>query len=340
MDGDLSRVKGLLNFEKDTVRKELGKQIGEYTELFDQSSAEERKSSYASVVNKYYDLATDFYEIGWGTSFHFAPRHKFETVEGSIARHEFWLAKQLNIQSGEKVIDIGCGVGGPLRNIARFTGAHITGLNNNEYQVTRAKRIAADSRLGPLANYIKGDFMNIPIENGTYDAAYAIESTCHAPNRVGVYSEIFRTLKPGGVFGAYEWVMTDKFDPNNPEHVASKKGIERGNGLPDLEPISVILEALKEAGFEIVEHRDVALTSDIPWYYPLVGRLTPTGLVHTKLGRWLSLKSLQLAELAHIAPAGSTGTLDMLQKGSDALIDSAVKGIFTPMWWIHARKPE
>jgi len=340
MDGDLTRVRGLLNYENDTVRKDLGKQIGEYTNLFDKATAEERKSSYTSVVNKYYDLATDFYEIGWGTSFHFAPRHSMETVASSIARHEYWLAKQLNLQPAQKVLDVGCGVGGPLRNIATFTKAHITGLNNNEYQVTRAKRIAADSRLGPLASYIKGDFMKIPAENNTYDAAYAIESTCHAPDRVGVYSEIFRTLKPGGVFGAYEWVMTDKFDPNNPAHVASKKGIERGNGLPDLEPISVILAALEEAGFEIIDHRDVALTSDIPWYYPLVGRLTPTGLVHTKVGRWLSLKSLQLAEYVRVAPAGSTGTLDMLQKGSDALIDSAEKGIFTPMWWIHARKPE
>jgi len=340
MDGDLGRVRALLNLEKDTVRKDLGKQIGEYTNLYDQSSAEDRKSSYTSVVNKYYDLATDFYEIGWGASFHFAPRHKLETTDSSIARHEYWLASRLGLKPGMKVLDVGCGIGGPLRNIARFSQAHITGLNNNEYQVTRAKRIAADCRLGHIASYIKGDFMNIPAEDNMYDAVYAIESTCHAPNRVGVYSQIFRVLKPGAVFGAYEWVLTDKYNANIPEHVASKKGIERGNGLPDLEPISVILDALKEAGFEIIEHSDLALTSDIPWYYPLVGRLTPTGLAHTKFGRWCSLKALQLAEYCRIAPAGASGTLDMLQKGSDALIDSAERGIFTPMWWIHARKPE
>jgi len=38
------------------------------------------------------------------------------------------------------VLDVGCGVGGPLRNIARFTGAKIIGLNNNEFQVRRGKR--------------------------------------------------------------------------------------------------------------------------------------------------------------------------------------------------------
>lgn len=340
MDGDLGKVRHLISKQKDDKRVEMGKQIGEYTDLFDKSSADDRKGSYANVVNKYYDLATDFYEIGWGTSFHFAPRHKMETLDSSIARHEYWLAMRLGLKENMKVMDVGCGVGGPLRNIARFTKAQITGLNNNEYQVGRAKRIAADCRLGALANYVKGDFMNIPADEASYDAVYAIESTCHAPDRVGVYSQIFRVLKPGGVFGAYEWVTTNKYDPNNAEHVALKKGIERGNGLPDLEPISVILDALKQAGFEIVEHQDLAPKSELPWYLPLVGRLTPTGIAHTQFGRWLAIKSLQLAEYCKIAPAGATGTLDMLQKGGNALVAAGQEEIFTPMWWIMARKPE
>jgi sterol 24-C-methyltransferase len=42
--------------------------------------------------------------------------------------------------------------------------------------------------------------MEIPIADNTYDAVYAIEATCHAPDKVGIYSELFRVLKPGGVF--------------------------------------------------------------------------------------------------------------------------------------------
>jgi len=339
MDGDLGRIRGVLHLEKDTIRKDLGKQIGEYTDLFDQASAEERKSNYTTVVNKYYDLATDFYEFGWGSSFHFAPRHKWESLQSSIERHELWLANRLGLRPGMKVMDIGCGVGGPLRNIARFSKAQVLGLNNNEYQVSRARRIAADCKMGNLAAFIKGDFMNIPAEPETFDAAYAIEATCHAPSRVGVYSQIFKILKPGGQFGTYEWVMTNKYDPNNPQHVAGKKGIERGNGLPDLEHINVILDALREAGFEIVEHFDIAPQSDIPWYMPLVGRLTPTGIMHTRIGRWVSLKGLQVLEYIKIAPAGSSGTLEMLQKGANALCYSGTEETFTPMYWVLARKP-
>ena len=48
--------------------------------------------------------------------------------------------------------------------------------------------------------------------DNTFDAVYAIEATVHAPSLEGIYSEIFRVLKPGGVFGVYEWLMTDNYD--------------------------------------------------------------------------------------------------------------------------------
>jgi sterol 24-C-methyltransferase len=341
MDGDFSRVTGLLRVEKDTPRRtEMKNQIGEYTDLFDVSNADARKTQYTDVVNKYYDLATDFYEFGWGHSFHFAPRHKWESLDSSIERHELWLANRLGLSEHSKAIDIGCGVGGPLRNIATFSGAKIVGLNNNEYQVGRARRIAQQSGLEGQASYIKGDFMKIPVADATFDAAYAIEATCHAPDRVGVYSEIFRVLKPGGRFASYEWAMTDVYDPKDATHQALKLGIERGNGLPDLEPMSKVVAALKEAGFEVVEYFDRAPASDIPWYYPLTSRLTPKGIFHTWLGRYVARKGLAMLEYLRIAPAGSSATLDMLQKGADALVGAAETGIFTPMYWVLCKKPE
>ena len=52
------------------------------------------------MVNDYYDLVTDFYEYGWGQSFHFAPRHKGESFEASLVRHELYLAARCG--SGER----------------------------------------------------------------------------------------------------------------------------------------------------------------------------------------------------------------------------------------------
>lgn len=50
--------------------------------------------------------------------------------------------------------------GGPAREIAEFTGAHITGLNNNAYQVQRAFHYAAKQGLAEQTNFIKVSMIN------------------------------------------------------------------------------------------------------------------------------------------------------------------------------------
>lgn len=65
----------------------------------------------------------------------------------------------MGIRPGMKVLDVGCGVGGPAREIAKFTGAHITGLNLNEYQVSRATNYAKREGLSGCLDFVQGDFM-------------------------------------------------------------------------------------------------------------------------------------------------------------------------------------
>src|SRR4029079_4187317 len=111
-------------------------QTQDYIGLHD-GSVEARKASYATLVNHYYDLATDFYLFGWGESFHFARRHAGESFRESIRRHQLYLAHRLDMRRGQRVIDMGCGVAGPLSALVRATGAHIIGVNNNEYQLAK-----------------------------------------------------------------------------------------------------------------------------------------------------------------------------------------------------------
>jgi len=59
----------------------------------------------------------------------------------------------------------------------------------------------------------------------SFDGAYAIEATCHAPERRGVYGEIFKVLKPGAYFATYEWCLTDLYDKSNPKHRLMKKQV-------------------------------------------------------------------------------------------------------------------
>ena len=63
-----------------------------------------------------------------------------------------------------------------------------------------ALRITAKAGLDHLCSVLHGDFLNIPAEDGSFDAAYHIEAMPHAPDKAAAYAEIFRVLRPGAVF--------------------------------------------------------------------------------------------------------------------------------------------
>ncbi|XP_010547277.1 PREDICTED: cycloartenol-C-24-methyltransferase-like isoform X2 [Tarenaya hassleriana] len=284
---------------------------------------------------------TCFYEYGWGESFHFANRFKGETFRESIKRHEHFVALQLGLKPGQKVLDVGCGIGGPLREIAQFSQASVTGLTNNEYQITRGEELNRVAGVDKTCNFVKGNFMEMPFSDNVFDAVYAIEATCHAPDAYGCYKEIFRVLKPGRCFAVYEWCMTDSFDPNNVEHQRIKANIETGDGIEDLRPVSQCLEALKQAGFEVIREKDVAKDSPVPWYSRMErNSLSPIEFRATPFGRFMARFVVSALERLRLAPEGSEKILDLFEKATKGLIEGGRREIFTPMYFILARKPD
>ncbi|KAF6158545.1 hypothetical protein GIB67_040059 [Kingdonia uniflora] len=245
---------------------------------------EERKANYTDMVNKYYDLVTSFYEFGWGESFHFAHRWKGESLRESIKRHEHFLALQLGLKRGQKVLDVGCGIGGPLREIARFSSTCVTGLNNNEYQISR----------GTEVNRITG-----------------VDKTCNFV-KLGCYQEIYRVLKPGQYFAAYEWCMTASFDPNNQDHQKIK----------------------------VIWDKDLAADSPVPWYLPLdKSHFSLTGFRLTAIGRFITKNMVKALEFVGLAPEGSQRVQNFLEKAAEGLVEGGKREIFTPMYFFLARKP-
>ena len=331
--------------ESGQIAGEGSKDIDKYNAMHDdkKTSAEGRNAAYVDLVNSYYNLATDFYEWGWGQSFHFAEQRAGETFNQSITRHEYYLASRLGVQPSDSVLDCGCGIGGPLRNLGRFTGAKITGVTLNQYQVDRGNTLCAQVGLDDTCRLVQANFHQMPFEDATFDHCYSIEACCHSPDRADVYREIYRVLKPGGCFISYEWCLTDKHDPNDAHHLRIKKLIEEGDGLPDLVHTSLCDKALKEVGFEVIECRDAALDPNpggAPWYQIL----TPSyfsffRIQFTPIGTFLMNRVLNGMEMVGIAPKGSQAVREMLRQGQLGLVDGGAKGTFTPMYLVLGRKP-
>jgi len=184
--------------------------------------------------------------------------------------------------------------------------------------------------------------------DNSFDAVYAIEATVHAPSLEGIYSEIFRVLKPGGTFGVYEWLMTDKYDNSNPHHREIRLGIEQGDGISNMEKVEVALAAIKAAGFILEHNEDLADKDDpMPWYWPIAGELKylgsvwdfPTVVRMTKIGRGIVHRFVGALETIGIAPKGSQKTADSLAWAADCLVAGGREKLFTPMYLMVARKP-
>ncbi|UKZ47834.1 Delta(24)-sterol C-methyltransferase [Trichoderma virens] len=344
LHGNSAKAKGGIAamFSKGTDAKKAA--VDEYFKHWDNKPAEnetaeeraKRTAEYATLTRHYYNLATDLYEYGWGQSFHFCRFSHGEPFYQAIARHEHYLAHTIGIKEGMKVLDVGCGVGGPAREIAKFTGCHVTGLNNNDYQIDRATHYAEKEGLSKQLAFVKGDFMQMSFPENTFDAVYAIEATVHAPSLEGIYSQIFRVLKPGGVFGVYEWLMTDEYDNNNLHHREIRLGIEQGDGISNMCKVSEALDAMRAAGFELLSHEDLA---DRPDPLPLsVGDIF-TIVRMTTWGRTIAHNLAGLLEKIGLAPAGTKKTADSLALAADCLVAGGREHLFTPMYLMVGRKP-
>ncbi len=300
---------------------------------------------HTQTVKEYYDLCSEFMVFGWGESLHFAPLSPRESLEESKIRHQRLMIAKLEMREGMTVIDVGCGIGGPMRRVAREAGVSVVGINTNEIQLERARSLGAQAGLDHSVDYLACSFMDMgAIADDTFDRGYAIESTCHAPDKAGAFAEIYRVLKPGALFWGQEMCMTDKFDPGDNRHLAIKKDLMHGIALKDIATTGEVNRDLEAAGFQVIEAKDRAVDENgsiTPWYQPMEARGNTLGnaLRRTPLGRKAIIGTSRLAEAVGIFPKGSADVVGLMDRTAKAYLAGGRAGVFTPLYCFLARKP-
>ena len=310
-----------------------------------QADADGSDYDHTETVNNYYDLCSEYMQSWWNESLHFAPLTPEETIEESIVRHERLMIEQLKLRQGMRVVDVGCGVGAPMRRVARESGAKVTCINNNEQQLEKTKQRNVEEGLDHLAEYVKCSFMDMSaIEANSFDAGYAIESTCHAPDKERAFAEIFRVLKPGALFWGQEMCMTEKFDPDNSRHRTVKNELMLGIALKEIATCSEVNRVLKSVGFQVIEaeNKDIKDGPSTPWYKSIRGHrgILLNTLYRMSLVRKAMFGGLRLAEVFRLFPKGSADVARLMDRTGDAYVAGGEMGIFTPLYCFLVRKPE
>jgi SAM-dependent methyltransferase len=114
------------------------------------------------------------------------------------------LAAQMDLRPGMRLLDVGSGIGGPARYFAAEHGCRVTGVDLTEEFVRVAKRLTQLVKLDHLAEFRHASALELPFTSETFDRACMIHVGMNIPDKSGVYREVRRVLKTGGIFALFE----------------------------------------------------------------------------------------------------------------------------------------
>jgi sterol 24-C-methyltransferase len=329
----------------DTARQEL---LNRYDQFYENATEWDKpvqpahdEANNKKAAERYFTLITDFFEYGWGDAFHMAPLKPGWSFARSMAEVEKHFGQLVGMKPGSKVADLGMGIGGPMRRLVEFTGAHISGVTICQYQVNRAKKITATLTkwMQERLSYQVGDYNDLPksFEADTYDAAYFMESLSHAENRVPPLSQARKIVKPGHLVGAWQWTLKPAFNYSDPYHMDLKRGMEYGGGLRNLNKPHERHKEWNDAGLEILMSYDMGddfiKRGWLGWWIAVTeGHDIPSMLTSSYYGRRLTMMTVKVLEWIGIAEKGTYRTALMLEHCGYSSAVSGEMGIFTPAW--------
>lgn len=176
-----------------------------------------------------------------------APVDEFH-IGGRLATEPF--VKALALSSDSRVVDFGCGLGGPARFVAAATGAHVTGIDLTAEFVETGRALTEWTGLSDRVQLIEGSVLDLPLEAASMDAAYMIHVGMNIADKVGIAQEAKRVLKPGGVFAIYDVMQVGEGHMDYPAPWASS------SDQSALAPPETYEAALTSVGFELIDRID------------------------------------------------------------------------------------
>jgi sterol 24-C-methyltransferase len=296
----------------------------------DDKSNDARRAKYTATTETFYNLITDFYEYGWGQSFHFSPMYVGETFEAATTRYEHWFASQLGDVRGKKVLDVGCGIGGPMRKIARFAGCNIVGVNITAEHIQRATRY--NQREGVKnCEFIRADFNKIPVPDNTFDAIYDFEATLHSTDRLRTFTELYRVLKPGGRIVSAQYCLLKDYDEKNEQHRDIIRRIDNTNGCYCAgNTVDSTTKAFEGAGFKIIRAFDAFEEQGVVPFHEVFVSKTGGRFFGTRAGRLVTTTALQVGESLRVLPRGTVQVQEMLIGAAESFTEAGEQKLITP----------
>ena len=180
------------------------------------------------------------------------------------------IAERLRIGPDSRVLDIGCGAGGPSLALIERTGCRLTGLDAEAAGILHAQAHASGRDLADRATFAVADCSGpLPFPGDSFDAVLCVDAICHLPDRSATVSEWSRLLRPGG-----RLLFSDPVVVTGPV-TKSELDIRAATGFYLFVPLGINEEAIRSAGLNLLTCDDrTTATADIAarWHAARVRR--------------------------------------------------------------------
>lgn len=161
----------------------------------------------------------------------------------------------LGVTSDDRVLDVGSGLGGPARQLARHTAAQVVGIDLTPQHVAAATELSGRVGLGERTRFLAGDATatpdTTPAADGHYTAAMMLFVGMNIADKASLFAAVRRWLRPGAPFAVYDPMLRGTLQPRFPVPWAADPADSF------LASVERYRELLAEAGLEVESEQDL-----------------------------------------------------------------------------------